>query len=190
MKSEKVDRRVKYTRMVLKESLIKLLEKKDLSQITIKEICEEADVNRATFYAHYSDQHDLLLKIEDELLSNVRSYLSDYIKGDTGLDMVSAVELVFDYIRENAKLCKLLLSERGDLSFQKKIMMFVYERNIGDLIRSGSITREEAEYIYAFSITGCVGAAQKWLEGGMKQSSRFMAELLVRLSQDLPASFK
>jgi len=56
MKSNKLDRRVKYTRMVLKESFINLLEKKDISQITIKEICEDADINRATFYAHYNDQ--------------------------------------------------------------------------------------------------------------------------------------
>ncbi len=63
MKNTKDDRRVKYTKMVLKESFIKLLEKKDISQITIKEICEDADINRATFYAHYNDQFDLMHKI-------------------------------------------------------------------------------------------------------------------------------
>ena len=60
MKNNKEDRRVKYTKMVLKESLIDLLSKKDISCITIKQICEEADINRATFYTHYSDQFDLL----------------------------------------------------------------------------------------------------------------------------------
>jgi len=45
--------------MVLKKVFIKLLEKKTLSQISIKEICEDADINRATFYAHYKDQYDL-----------------------------------------------------------------------------------------------------------------------------------
>ena len=77
MKSDKIDRRVKYTRMVIKESLINLLEEKDISQITIKEICENADVNRSTFYAHYTDQYDLLRKIEDEFLANIRDYLSE-----------------------------------------------------------------------------------------------------------------
>jgi len=63
--------------MVIKESLINLLEEKDISQITIKEICENADVNRSTFYAHYTDQYDLLRKIEDEFLANIRDYLSE-----------------------------------------------------------------------------------------------------------------
>ena len=60
MSGGKVDRRVKYTKMVLEDSFIKLLEKKDISQISITEICDNADINRATFYAHYSDQNDLL----------------------------------------------------------------------------------------------------------------------------------
>ena len=49
------DRRVKYTKMVLRNALIKLLETKPISRITIKEICEEADINRTTYYAHYTD---------------------------------------------------------------------------------------------------------------------------------------
>ena len=44
------DRRVKYTKMVLRESLIKLLQKKSISRITVKELCEMADINRATFF--------------------------------------------------------------------------------------------------------------------------------------------
>ena len=75
-KQKKEDRRVKYTKMVLKESLIDLLSQKDISAITIKQICEEADVNRTTFYTHYADQYDLLRQIEDELLQNLKAYIT------------------------------------------------------------------------------------------------------------------
>ena len=82
MRESKDDRRVKYTKMVIKESFINLLEKKDLSRITVKEICEDADINRATFYSHYTDVYDLLRKIENELLENVNAQLSQlYEKG-------------------------------------------------------------------------------------------------------------
>ena len=79
MKQAREDRRVKYTKMVLKESFINLLEKKEISQITIKEICEDADINRSTFYTHYTDQYDLLRKIENELLDNVSAHLAELI---------------------------------------------------------------------------------------------------------------
>ncbi|MFA7674359.1 MAG: TetR family transcriptional regulator, partial [Clostridia bacterium] len=54
MNNQNEDRRVRYTKMVLKESFINLLSKKGISNITIKQICEDADINRATFYTHYS----------------------------------------------------------------------------------------------------------------------------------------
>jgi AcrR family transcriptional regulator len=182
MKNEKDDRRVKYTKMVLKESFIKLLSEKEISQITIKEICEVADINRATFYAHYSDQYDLMRKIENELLENVGEYLAGYTKNEANLDHIAMVEKIFEYIKQNAELCRLLLSERGDLNFQKRIMMLIYERNIDDLTSGGGISKEVADYIYAFTITGCVGAIQKWLDDGMKKTPRFMAEMLVTLA--------
>ncbi|NLO47336.1 MAG: TetR/AcrR family transcriptional regulator [Clostridiales bacterium] len=186
MKEVKEDRRVKYTKMALKESFIRLLTQKDISQITIKEICENADINRATFYAHYSDQYDLLRKIENELLDNISAQLSGYEKAGIAPwesdwhNTVDMVEKIFDYIRENALLCRLLLNDRGDLHFQKRIMMLVYDEIIENLIKKGGITKQEAEYIYAFAITGCVGAIQKWFDNDLSDSARAMAELLVR----------
>ncbi len=185
MKSMKDDRRVKYTKMVLKESFINLLEKKEISQITIKEICEYADINRATFYSHYTDVYDLLRKIEDELLENVNVYLAQLYQKSKTVDEIILTERIFDYIKENAKLCKLLLSERGDLSFQKKVMMLVYDKIINELTDNNKTTREDAEYIYSFAITGCVGIVQKWLDDDMKKSSRFMAEMVLNLTLGL-----
>ncbi len=183
MKKENGDRRVKYTKMVLKESFITLLERKDISKISIKEICESADINRATFYSHYSDQYDLLRKIESELLDNIKIYLYAYMHNDPAeIDRIKMVERIFLYIKENARLCKLLLSEKGDLHFQKRAMTLIYEKNIEDLISVDGIGREEAEYIYSFTITGCVGAIQKWLCDDMPQSARAMSEMLVKLA--------
>ncbi len=181
----KDDRRVKYTKMVLKESFINLLEKKNISQISIKEICEDADINRATFYSHYSDQYDLLRKIEDELLDNVKSHLSEFDQLIDSQYAVAITEKIFEYIRENAKLCKLLLSERGDFNFQKRIMMLVYDKIITEITENSKISKEDAEYVYSFTITGCVGLVQKWLDDDLRASSRYMAEMVIKLTYEL-----
>ena len=94
MKKVKLDRRVRYTRMVIKESFINLLEKKDISQITIKEICKDADINRSTFYSHYTDQYDLMRKIQDELLDNIRDYLAELEKSEDEVDSVLLAEKI------------------------------------------------------------------------------------------------
>lgn len=182
MRGDKEDRRVKYTKMVLKESFIKLLEKKDISQISIKEICEDADINRATFYSHYNDQYDLLRKIESELLNNISAYLEEFDKTNNNMNAVLPAEKIFEYLKENARLCKLLLSERGDLSFQKKVMMLVYDKMITELTDNNNITKEDAEYIYSFTITGCVGIVQKWFNEDMRKSPNFIAEMVIKLT--------
>ncbi|MEA5039259.1 MAG: TetR/AcrR family transcriptional regulator C-terminal domain-containing protein [Clostridiaceae bacterium] len=183
---KKDDRRVRYTKMVLQKSFIQLLAAKDISQVTVKEICAQADVNRTTFYAHYRDQYDLMHKIEAELLDNVSSYLFDNMESDSGKDIVRAVEKIFEYIKENAELCQLLLSERGDINLQKQIMMLVYDKNMDNLLSSGRMTREQAEYMHSFIITGCVGVVQRWLDEDMPYPARYMAEMLVTLSVSLP----
>jgi len=139
MRESKDDRRVKYTKMVIKESFINLLEKKDLSRITVKEICEDADINRATFYSHYTDVYDLLRKIENELLENVNAQLSQLYEKGKKVNEVDLAERIFDYIKENAKLCRLLLSERGDISFQKKVMIIAYDKIINELTDNNKI---------------------------------------------------
>jgi len=187
MKSEKDDRRVKYTKMVLKESFIKLLSEKDLSKITIKEICEDADINRATFYAHYTDQYDLLHKIQGELFENVNSYLSAFPQNDTSSNLfdtlVDMLERILEYIKENSKLCKLLLSERGDLNLQKQIIMLVYDKSVNVFKSRGALSNEHTDYIYAYIVTGCVGVIQKWLDDDMQLPTRQMAALIVKLTQ-------
>jgi len=176
--------------MVIKESFINLLEKKDISQITIKEICENADINRATFYAHYSDQYDLLRKIEDEFLDNIRNYINELDQKKYKDNPVLLAEKVFGYIKENAKLCKLLLSERGGLNFQKRVMILLYDTIIDELTGKSRISREDAEYAYSYTITGCIGIVQKWIDDGMKKSARFMAEMVINLTLGLINALK
>ncbi len=188
MKGEKIDRRVKYSKMVLKDSFITLLEEKDISKITIKEICEDADINRATFYAHYNDQYDFMNQIQNELLENIEIHLSAFVKSDLHMNLLDMVEQIFEYIKENARICRLLLSERGDMNFQKRVFMLVYEKIINNITTGDTISKETAEYIHAFTLTGCIGVIQKWLNDDMTKPPRFMAETIIKLTtayQDL-----
>ena len=72
---KKTDARVRYTRSVLKEAFLSLLSKKPVNKITVKEVCEAAGLNRATFYTHYGDCFDLMASIEQELIDAFKSSL-------------------------------------------------------------------------------------------------------------------
>ena len=49
-----------------------------MSKITVKEIFERSEINRATFYKHYRDPFDLLEKIEDALLEQYQILVSNH----------------------------------------------------------------------------------------------------------------
>ena len=60
------DKRVIQTRQKLRTALLTLMQRKPVSQITVKEICDEALTNRNTFYAHYGAPVDILVQIQQE----------------------------------------------------------------------------------------------------------------------------
>ena len=66
---EKLDARKRYTQMMLKQAFLTLLKEKPVNRITVKEVCALAQLNRATFYAHYSDCFALMESIENELIA-------------------------------------------------------------------------------------------------------------------------
>ena len=60
------NRSVRNTKRKLNQSLIQLMGEKQITQISVKELTELADVNRGTFYFHYTDIYDMLRQTEEE----------------------------------------------------------------------------------------------------------------------------
>lgn len=75
-----MDRRILKTRSVIKESLTNLMKEKSFDKITIKDITEKANINRATFYLHYMDKYDLLEQSQDDILNEIKEVLSNVFK--------------------------------------------------------------------------------------------------------------
>lgn len=189
METKKTDRRVKYTKMVIKNSLIKFLKQKPITKISVKEICENADVNRATFYAHYLDQYDLLRKIEEEVIDNINQFLSGCNFKEDTLVTVETTEKILDYVKENAELFDLLLNTNGDIRFQQEFINIIGKQHFIPMIGNESIDREDAEYIFHFLACGAIGVIQMWLKEGMKKSSREIADLILNTAISGKASY-
>lgn len=180
MTSSKLDRRKKYTRMILKDSLMKLLNEKPITSITVKEICERADINRSTFYAHYSDQFDLLDKMEDEIIEDMKGYLSQY-DFEKEKDALQLIEKLLEYFASKHEVCKTLLNEKIDTTFQKKVMdtanHFFKQKWAG----VNRFDQDISEHLSTFVISGSIHVVKNWLLGGMNKSPREMAEIINNL---------
>ena len=75
-----MDRRIAKTKILLENSLIKLMIEKGFDKISIKDLCEEADINRGTFYLHYKDKYDLLEQKEDEILKGFIKIVTNIVE--------------------------------------------------------------------------------------------------------------
>lgn len=65
----KMDRRTRYTRQIIRDTLLELMGEKGFSHVTVTEVCKRAELNRGTFYLHYLDLNDVLDDIFMELMS-------------------------------------------------------------------------------------------------------------------------
>lgn len=72
-----IDRRIRKSQVAMRNAFIELLHQHQLEEITVQQIADLADVNRSTFYTHYYDKYDLLEKLEDQQLEEIRDFIHD-----------------------------------------------------------------------------------------------------------------
>lgn len=185
MKVTSQNRKTKYTQMALKESLIELMKEKPVSKITIKELCDNADINRTTFYAHYSDQYDLLQHIEEETLSWAGDIISSFSPKSKKEDMIKNLESVFSYISENRNQIQVLMSEQGDINFQKKLWTLIYEHCGVSSVSEQRTDLETRKLYFVFVVNGSIGLIQHWLKNGLNKSTEEMAEIIYEMTMKI-----
>jgi AcrR family transcriptional regulator len=178
MEKKKMDQRVRLTRNLLKNALVQLMQEQHIAKISIRAICEVADINRSTFYVHYTDQYDLLNKIQQEVLDNLNRYLNKQDLDENHPMSVQVLTRVLDYVKENVELFKALLSENCDFAFQKDLMELA---QVISAQQNPSLDERTQEYIKLFGFTGIISILQKWLHDGTNESPAQMAEFVTQI---------
>jgi AcrR family transcriptional regulator len=150
--------------MVIKESLLRLLAEKPIQRITITEICELAQINRATFYTHYRDAFDLLEQIEDELFAEAAAVITEERDPD-GL-----TREILKVIERNIDLCRVLFSENGDKMFLRRIIDSAREKTIFDWHQDyPHASPQQLDLLYTFITGGSVAMIEQWVRTGMQE---------------------
>jgi AcrR family transcriptional regulator len=187
--SEKQNRKIRYTKMVLHNSLMELMKTKNVLRITIKDLCDTADICRTTFYAHYKDQYDLLEQVQEETLAYFEDTLKEF---DTATNSPNSnqknqkiAEEVLQHIANNSNSIQVLLSENGSIDFQKKIFGRITKRF--QQLRKNHIGKagdEKKEAYYSvFVVHGAIALIQYWLKTNMDMTVPEIAKMLIKLTQ-------
>lgn len=180
MKRLEADRRVRKTKAVLRQEFTKLLVKKELKNISVKELTELADINRGTFYLHYKDIYDLFEKIEDEVLFEFIEIIDKYKKQEQ-MSWISVLLDLFKYIAVNADIFIAIL-RTSDSTFLTRIIEINKPKTKSEWNKLFTNGKEQYyDYYYAFITQGCIAMVKSWFMDGMNETPEEMAALSSKL---------
>jgi len=176
----KESRKTQYTRKALADGMVELMKNKPFDKITVKELCDYADVNRSTFYAHYEDIFALLHAIEEDTLAWMQEGVG-VLSGkwqESKESIIRSLEHFFECMIENSRYLRVLMSEQGNIAFQKRMFYSACQICVLSPTRSKLTPPFEEDMRLIFVVNGSVGVVRQWLKNGLKESPHEMAELI------------
>lgn len=174
---KKEDRRVRRTKKLLSQGLIELMQHKQVKDITVRELADLVDVNRGTFYLYYRDIFDLLEQLEEELFEQLNAVILSHQGGPVLTHIRPVLVDVFRIVAENKEICRVLLSDNGDIKFLQKLSDVIQEKLRTEWLHGSVHNEAEFEYRYAFGALGFVGLLRTWLHRDCAESAEGMAVL-------------
>ena len=162
MSSEKIER-----------AFLNLIAKYRYDEISISQICKEGGINRSTFYCHYDDINDLIVKIESKFAKNMASIFNygDRKNNDAFVEM-------FKFIQDNRYFYKAFLNiPYATLAeYNTKIEVLKHIGENSDIDKSKTIG---IFYRASFFGAGIKEMCRLWLENDCKETPEEMAKLLL-----------
>lgn len=172
------------------EALLQLLEKKEFAYITVKEICEQAQVNRSTFYLHYETMDDLL----SESVTYLNARFQEHMKPEAA-EMVSRLSscpieelylvtptYLLPYltcIRQHKRLFRTALRHASLLRLDE-VYAQLFQNVFTPILNRFQVPEGERAYMLAFYIHGMMAIITQWLENECRDDVEMIAELIQR----------
>jgi len=170
------NQRVMLTKRLIKESLVRLLAAGSIYKLSIRQLCQEAGINRSTFYKYYGSQYDVLAEMETELLDHVQ-----YALAGTSEEAARQIEIICTYLEANLQLVRLLMNNNADPDFPSKLFNLPL---ISRMLRgrlSGRYDEPDLGYVCTFVINGGYHLIREWISGDARKPAAEIAGLVLEL---------
>jgi len=188
---EQIDPRIKRTLLVISDAMIALMNEKGFEHVTVRDITQHAEINRATFYRHYVDKYELLDKIVRKRMEEFAAAISlpsSFSFEDLSLDPEippSSFIHLFEHIAEHAAFYRLMLSDKGIPGFAGRMEQIIRESFYHRLqlaeADSQAMSKTPMELVARYATSAHLGLITYWLEAGMPYTPAYMALQLKRL---------
>ncbi len=180
---KKQDKRSRRTRAWLLETLLKLLENKKYSEITITELTEKADIARQTFYRNYDSMDDILLsrlnEIVDEYLAKVFKNLETKKDPDWDFEVRQLILLW----QQNEVVFRALKKAGLDYQVMEKLShlftrFHMKAQNLREL-------DDKQQFLVYYLAGGVFMVLNKWFENDMKFPMKLLTDLFKKAANNV-----
>src|SRR5712692_8386644 len=184
-----VDRRIARTKGMLQHALTALILKKGYEAITIQDVCDEANVGRSTFYAHYTSKDDLKRSgfehLRKELVDRQRD--AQAAPGDIKDRSLGFSLTMFEHARDHIDLCRGLVGGRGgtvSLGQIRQILSDLVRNEFAATVGKNSADTIPRELIVQYVVGAYMAVLTWWLDGGAKLPPKRIDEMFRRLAAE------
>ncbi|MCA9962442.1 MAG: TetR/AcrR family transcriptional regulator [Chloroflexota bacterium] len=178
--SQNVDLRVRRTREQIRDAFMALLLERPFEQITVSAITQQARINRATFYRHYTDVNDLAARLTDLLFADIATHLEEQGTHSTA----ASWQILFTHVAEYATFYKAMMGPGGIPGFRERVETAVAAQ-MADLLPTFGFDNTRLRLPQTLAVrylaAAQVGVIQWWLENEMPVTAATAAEYLINL---------
>ena len=169
-------------------ALISLLKKKPFDYVTVSEICEEAGVNRSTFYLHYETVGDLLAETTRYLLDDFLAYFSTDTKA-IALNLMDCElsDLIFicdkylspylSYVKDHKEIFGTALLYNQTLGFED-VYKRMFDNIFNPILERFNYPSGNRQYVMMYYLNGVNAIILEWLRNGCDKSIQEIAEII------------
>lgn len=178
---KKLDPRVVRTRQLLRDALVSLIAEKGFDALTVQDIADRATLNRATFYLHYQDKHELLVA---SLRDAIDELVADINQLDESGQLVAdgpqrPIKRVFEHVAQHAPFYKVMMGAEGVPAFVAGVRDYIAEITLNwlSMLQPAPEKSMVPLEIVANSLSwSLLGVLIWWLEHDRPYSPDYMAE--------------
>jgi AcrR family transcriptional regulator len=189
MAKKVLDRRILRTKAMLQQALNSLIPKKGYEAITIKDICEAANVGRSTFYAHYTSKDDLKRSgfepLRKLLIDRQRAALAT-ARGDGSRNLGFSLPM-FEHARDHRAHYRALVGSRGgtvSLATIRKILSDLARDELPITAEKNSADAIPRELVIQYVVGAYMAIMTWWLDAGAKVPPDRMDAMFRRLATE------
>ena len=168
--AHKPDRRVARTKKAIKNAFAELMSEKEISEITVKDIAETADVNRKTFYNYYNSVYDIVNEIENELVLAFDNVLSNIDFKQEMKNPYGIFEKLTGVINQDFDFYSRLMKMNHNANLMQKLYVALKDRMKASFLSQTEIEEPQLDIVVNYMISGMLSVYQSWLNSDRAES--------------------